>query len=207
MARGQTTYHWLNTSGGSYHTAGNWTPVGGPPLFNDSAWFSISPTYNVTFSNNGTQTKDFQVRGGNVTFQYFGTTAQHFWGGSSTNYVGPQAGDAATSATLNLTNMFNNPMMGHHLVVGNTAGKTGTLNIHGNGWWKGYATSNVTVGTVGTGNLNVTTVGILQKSILEANNIILGQSGGTGGTVSGLNASMTANNVLLSANLPTPWEP
>ncbi|HMO16373.1 MAG TPA: hypothetical protein PKA83_19805, partial [Pirellulaceae bacterium] len=196
-ASAQTTYHWLNTSGGSYHTAGNWTPAGGPPLVNDSARFSLNQTYTVTFGNNGTQTKDFQVRGGNVTFQYFGTTAHHFWGGSSTNYVGPQSGDAATSATLNLTNMFNNPMMGHHLVVGNTAGKTGTLNIHGNGWWKGYATSDVLVGTLGTGNLNISTVGIAQKSLLEAFNIALGHSGGTGvGTVSGLNASMTANNIL-----------
>ncbi len=195
-AEAQTTYHWLSTAGGSYHTAGNWTPAGGPPLTNDSARFSLSQTYNVTFSNNGTQTPHFQLRGGNVTFQYFGATANHFWGGSGTNIVGPQAGDSATNATLNLTGMFNNPMMGHHLIVGNTVGKTGTLNIHGNGWWKGYASSDVTVGSAGTGNLNVTTVGILQKSILEANKISVGDGGIGNATVSGLNASMTANNVL-----------
>jgi T5SS/PEP-CTERM-associated repeat protein len=198
----QTTYHWLNTSGGSYHTAGNWTPAGGPPLVNDTARFSLSQTYNVTFTNVGTQSRQFEVRGGNVTFQYFGATAQHFWHGSGTNIVGPQAGDSATSATLNLTSMFNNPMMGHHLIVGNTAGKTGTMNIHGNGWWKGYSSSDVTVGSAGTGNLNVTTVGILQKSILEANNITFGGGGTGNGTVSGLNASMTANNVLSVGSAP-----
>ncbi len=134
----QTTFFWLNTSGGSYHTSSNWTPSGGPPLFDDHARFSLNNTYTVNFSNVGTQTDHFQVRGGNVTFAYLNPNTQHFWNGNNTNYVGPQAGDTATTATLNLTNMFFNPMLGTNLVVGNTAGKTGTLNIHSNGHWKGF---------------------------------------------------------------------
>lgn len=193
----QTTFNWINTSGGSYHTNGNWTPGGGPPVFDDFARFGLSSNYGVSFSNNGTQTIDFQVRGGNVTFAFLNSTAQHLWGSGSTNYVGPQAGDAASSATLNLTSMFFKPMQGNNLVIGNTAGKTGTLNIHSNGHWKSYASGNVVVGQVGTGNLNISTVGILEKSALEAFNITIGQSGGTAtATVSGLNASMLANNVL-----------
>ncbi len=53
------------------------------------------------------------------------------------------------------------------------------------------------MGTSGNGNLNISTVGILEKSILEANNISIGKSGGTGSaTVSGFNANLIANNVL-----------
>ncbi len=200
LAHAQTTFNWLNTSGGSYHTAGNWTPGGGPPIFDDFARFGLNSTYTVSFANNGTQTIDFQVRGGNVTFSYLNGTANHFWGSGSTNYVGPQVGDVASAATLNLTNMSSNPMRGNHLIVGYAAGKTGTLNIHTNGHWLGYAGSNVFVGTAGTGNLNITTAGILQKAILEANNVSIGDGANGAATVSGVNASLNVNNVLTVGN-------
>ena len=134
----QDTFHWLNTSGGSYHTAGNWTPSGGPPLFDDFARFGLSSTYGVSFANNGTQTIDFRVTNGNVTFSYLNTTAIHNWGSAGTNIVGPAAGDANSSATLNLINMFNNPMRGGNLIIGQAAGKTATLNIFSNGHWQGW---------------------------------------------------------------------
>lgn len=194
----QTTFHWGNSIGGSYHSASNWSPGGGPPIFDDYARFNLPGTYTVSFANSGTQTIDFQVRSGNVTFAYLNPTAHHSWGSGGTNYVGPQAGDSATSATLNLTNMFNNPMMGHHLVIGNTAGKTGTLNIHSSGHWKGYASSDVFVGQAGAGNLNISTIGIAQNSILEARDVRIGQFGGTGtATVSGWNALMKVNDSLV----------
>lgn len=196
-ARGQTTFNWNAAGGGSYHTAGNWTPAGGPPIFDDFANFNLNSTYTVSFTNAGTQTIDFQVRQGTVTFAYLTGTAQHFWGGSGTNRVGPQAGDAAASATLNLTNMSNNPMSGHTLQIGYAAGKTGTMNINTNGRWQGYATSSVTVGSLGTGHLHISTTGILQNSSLSAYNVSFGESGGTGnGTVSGLNAALNVSNVL-----------
>lgn len=193
---GQTTFHWLNTSGGSYHTAGNWTPAGGPPIFDDFARFGLSTTYTVTFANAGTQTIDFNVNNGNVTFAYLNPTAIHNWSSSGTNIVGPASGAANSSATLNLTSMFHNPMRGGNLIVGQTAGKTGTLNIFNNGHWQGWADASVSVGVAGTGNLNISTVGILQKSVLESNNIFIGVGGTGNATVSGFNASMTANNVL-----------
>ncbi len=193
---GQDTFHWLNTSGGSYHTAGNWTPSGGPPLFDDFARFGLSSTYGVSFANNGTQTIDFRVTNGNVTFSYLNTTAIHNWGSAGTNIVGPAAGDANSSATLNLINMFNNPMRGGNLIIGQAAGKTATLNIFSNGHWQGWANADVSVGVAGTGNLNISTSGILQKSILEANNVTIGNGGVGNASVSGFNASMKANNLL-----------
>ncbi len=196
-AYAQDTYSWQNVAGGSYHTAGNWSPGGGPPIFNDYARFNLAGTYGVSFSNAGTQTIDFQVGNGNVTFSSLNTTAQHFWGSGSTNYVGPAAGAANSTATLNLTNMFHLPMRGNHLVVGRAAGKTGTLNINNNGNWESYSGGNFTLGELGTGNLNISTAGILQKSSLTATNVSLGTSGGTGNaTVSGFNAALTATNVM-----------
>lgn len=196
-AYAQTTFHWLNTGGGSYHAAGNWTPAGGPPLFDDFARFGLSATYGVNFSNAGTQTIDFQVSNGNVTFANLNTTAQHFWGSSSTNYVGPSAADANSSATLNLTNMFHLPMRGNHLIVGRAAGKTGTLNINNNGNWESWSNGNFILGQAGTGNLNISTSGILQKSSLKSSNVSIGATGGTGqASVSGFNASLTATNVM-----------
>lgn len=192
----QTTFHWLNTNGGSYHTASNWTPAGGPPIFDDSARFGLSTPYTVTFSNAGTQTKNFQVSNGNVTFAFLNPTAVHNWVSGNTNFVGPLAGDANSNATLNLTSMFHNPMRGGDLVVGRAAGKTGTLNLSGNGNWEGWVNSNVFVGQAGTGNLNISTTGILQKSSLKSDSIVVGAGGTGNATVSGFNASLVANNFL-----------
>jgi T5SS/PEP-CTERM-associated repeat protein len=195
--KAQNTFNWNNAGGGSYHTAGSWSPAGGPPIFDDFASFNLAGTYGVTFSNNGTQTVDFEVRQGTVTFSYINSTAQHFWGASGVNQVGPRVGDAASTATLNLINMGSNPMSGATLQVGYAAGKTGTLNINTNGRWQGYNDSSVTVGSLGTGNLNITTSGILQNSSLSASNVEFGESGGTGnGLVSGVNAKLIVNNVL-----------
>ncbi len=197
VSQGQTTFSWTNGSGGSYHSAGNWSPGGGPPIFDDHASFNLSGTYGVTFGNVGTQTLDFHVRQGNVTFSYLNTTAIHNWNGGAASLIGPNAGDAATSATLNLINMFNNPMRGGDLIIGHAAGKTGTLNINTNGRWQGFANADVTIGSQGTGNLNVTTSGILQVSSISGTNFTIGESGGTGNaTISGVNASMNVANVL-----------
>jgi T5SS/PEP-CTERM-associated repeat protein len=194
--RAQTTFHWLNTGGGSYHTAGNWTPAGGPPIFDDFARFGLSTSYTVSFANAGTQTIDFNVSNGNVTFAYLNPTAIHNWGSGGTNIVGPATGDANSSATLNLTSMFHNPMRGGNLIIGQAAGKTGTLNIFSNGHWQGWAGSSVSVGVAGIGNLNISTTGILQKAILEGYNVSIGDGGIGNASVSGFNASMLANNVL-----------
>lgn len=195
----QTTFHWLNTSGGSYHTSGNWTPLGGPPLFDDFARFGLSATYGVNFSSAGTQTIDFQVSNGNVTFSFLNPTAQHFWGASSTNYVGPAAGAVNSSATLNLTNMGSLPMRGFNLVVGRAAGKTGTLNIFNNGNWDSYNNGSVIIGSEGTGNLNISTTGILQNSSLKTSSLAIGNGGNGVASVSGFNASLTTDLLSLGS--------
>lgn len=204
----QTTFHWLNTSGGSYHTASNWTPAGGPPIFDDFARFGLSSTYTVTFSNAGTQTQNFDIRNGNVTFAYLNPAAVHNWSASNTNFIGPAFGDANASATLNLTSMFHNPMRGGSLVVGRAEGKTGTLNILNNGNWEGWANSSVRVGETGVGNLNISTIGVLQKSGLKADSVFIGHNllnpaSSTGNaTVSGFNATLAANKYLIVGNGP-----
>lgn len=196
----QTTFNWLSSSGGSYHSAANWNPAGGPPIFDDKAQFGLGSTYTVTFANAGTQTESFDILNGNVTFSFLNPTAVHNWGSSHTNYVGPGL-DANASATLNLTNMFHNPMRGGTLFVGRAVGKTATLNILNNGNWEGFTNAYVSVGAYGVGNLNISTVGTLQKSGLKADYVYIGQSvtpNGSAGyaTVSGFNATLTANKIL-----------
>jgi T5SS/PEP-CTERM-associated repeat protein len=41
-AHAQTTFNWINRSGGSFHDAGNWSPRGGPPGAVDTALFDLA---------------------------------------------------------------------------------------------------------------------------------------------------------------------
>ncbi len=188
----QQTYEWVNSAGGEFHTAANWNPAGGPPTFNDWTLFDLANTYTVTFGNNGSQARAFAVRGGNVTFSYLNATAQHTWLHQST--IGPTGSDPTNSATLNLTNMLHKPMFGGDLTISGTQGKVGTLNIFANGWWESIGESSVTVGQMGTGNLNISTVGSAQTSRMVTNNLIAGTIQGTGNiSVSGIGASLTTS--------------
>lgn len=45
----QGSFGWINTNGGFYDVAGNWTPNGGPPAPADHAIFGITADYNVTW--------------------------------------------------------------------------------------------------------------------------------------------------------------
>ncbi|MEQ1903028.1 MAG: PEP-CTERM sorting domain-containing protein [Pirellulaceae bacterium] len=191
ITQAQTTYNWTNAGGGSYHTAGNWSPGGGPPTLIDHSIFNLNNTYTVNFTNAPTLGGDFQVRNGNVTFSYLNPTAFVNWHAGTTSLVGPAAGDAQTAATLNLINMASNPMRGSDLTIGHAAGKVGTMNIK-NAQWITYNDDGATrVGQKGTGNLNITTTGTLQNSLLKSNSVTIGQEGGTGNAlVSGINSSL-----------------
>lgn len=136
-AWGQTTFSWINSGGGSYHTAGNWSPAGGPPGDDDIAQFNLAGSHTISFANTGTDSGSFRIRQGTVIFQGANATASHAWGqnqaGSQVNSISPLAGDTATEARLILRNMTQS-MLGESLSVGTVSGKTGRLEISNATW-------------------------------------------------------------------------
>ena len=136
-AWGQTTYSWTNSGGGSYHTAGNWSPAGGPPGDDDIAQFNLAGSHTISFANTGTDSGSFRVRQGTVIFQGANATASHAWGqnqtGSQVNSISPLAGDTATEVKLILRNMTQS-MLGESLSAGTVGGKTGRLEISNATW-------------------------------------------------------------------------
>ena len=68
-------YNWANTAGGSWQTAGNWSPAGGPPTANDNVTFALNNTYTVTSGSNATVTT-MNVSAGDVTLNLGSTTLE-----------------------------------------------------------------------------------------------------------------------------------
>lgn len=73
-ARAQVLYDWIDSGGGSYHTAANWFPgAGAPPGPNDGAAFGLPAAYTVSFfiqpfSLIPVKVSDIYVVNGDVTF-------------------------------------------------------------------------------------------------------------------------------------------
>src|SRR5262245_26225218 len=68
-ASAQVLYDWINSSGGSWHTAANWFPgAGAPPGPNDGAAFGLASTYTVSISE-PTAVSDIYIVNGDVAFE------------------------------------------------------------------------------------------------------------------------------------------
>lgn len=199
-AWGQTTYNWNDSGGGSFHTASNWSPGGGPPGSQDVAFFNIAGTYTTTFANSDGQSFAVEVGRGTVTFTSALATADHTWG---TAVVGPRSNDVASSSTLNILNIPDFMQSGS-LVIGQASGKTGTMNITNARWLNAGLT---TVGDSTAGNLSITT-SAAQNSVLITDSLSIGFGAGFAGSspaqgsvnVSGGSARIIANAVAVGSS-------
>src|SRR5262245_54998234 len=74
-ATSATSFTWNNVSGGLWGTAGNWNPVGGPPVVGDTASFNPPNTYTVQLSGGTGHVADGVVfRDGAVTLESVSTS-------------------------------------------------------------------------------------------------------------------------------------
>ncbi len=175
------TFDWSNTLGGTFSTAANWTPAGGPPGSGDTARFSLPNTYTVTFSNspflNGlTQTQ------GVVTLNLNNATLQF------SNPISNGMGAAGLTSTLHVTDGNFRP---GNFAVGAVATSTGNLFLDAESNTR-TTSGAFYVGSIGTGNLWLQSGAIL----LTSDGAGLGINSGAIGTatVAGTDSTWTITN-------------
>ena len=147
------TYDWSNTSGGTFNTAANWTPAGGPPGSNDTARFSLATAYTINFGNSATVNTLTQTQGdvtlnlNNATFLLSNTTNNGM-------------GSSGLTSTLHISNGNFRP---GNFTVGGNSGSTSNLFLDsGTATTVGFGL--FYVGTSGTGNLTLQNGGTLTTS-------------------------------------------
>ncbi len=155
-----TNFAWVSPLGGSFHTAGNWSPAGGPPDDGDDvAIFGFSSTMTVSFASDVLNDRlDMTANSGAVTFDLNGRayTLDGSLAGQSL-LVGSQTGD---NADLILTD--GNVFAQQDIRVGDAVGSDGTLVA---GMDSILTTSQqVLIGRNGTGRLEVNG-GFVQSAI------------------------------------------
>lgn len=144
VASAQSIINWNNASGGSFHTASNWTPAG-PPGPTNLAEFDLDATYTVNMTSSVTNA-GLGVERGTVNLNLSsGTTydLRNLFAGSSIGY-------SNGTASLNVsggTTRFDSVVLGF-------VGSTGSLSYTGPA--ASFSTERgFTVGSNGTGNLDL----------------------------------------------------
>jgi T5SS/PEP-CTERM-associated repeat protein len=175
------TFDWSNTSGGSYSTGANWTPVG-PPGAAATARFAIANTYNVTFIN--ATAGILTISQGDITFFLNGFTYQ------TTNTVSNGMGATGLTSKLRITNGTFAP---GNFSVGGNSGSNSTLTLDSD------STTNIGagvffVGTNGTGHLNVQNGADLTTT--ASTGLGINAPGVGSATVTGIGSTWTVNNTL-----------
>jgi T5SS/PEP-CTERM-associated repeat protein len=133
---------WNNASGGSYQTAGNWSPVGVPPVAN-TIRFVLPGTYTVTLASNATANA-LSANAGDVTLSLNGNMLT--LSSTNSNGVGSAAG-----ATVRVNS---GTFLPGDFSLGFNAGSTGTLLLNASSSTT-IGTGGIAVGGGGTGNLTV----------------------------------------------------
>ncbi len=181
MAQSQT-YDWINSSGGTYSTPANWSPLG-PPGAGGTARFALANTYNVTFSASAT-VSILTISQGDITFFLNGFTYQ------PTNTVNNGMGATGTTGSLRVTNgtflpgnfsVGANPGSNSHLIL--DAGSSTTVGV-----------GVFYVGTSGTGALTVRTGASLVTS--SSTGLGVNVSGVGTATVTGSGSTWNVANTL-----------
>ena len=178
---------WRTATSGNAGIAGNWNPSQVPAPA-DVLTFNVGGTYTVTFDGTVPSSTSHIYRSGTVTV----VTTSHATSG--TIRVGDVNGDVGiarlTTGTLNGNN---------NILMGNLAGSTGTLRVDDDDadLLQPGTTSDVYVGSQGTGTLEVTGGGLVDA----ADDVLIGGAPGIQGTVlvSGVNASPTVRSTLTSS--------
>jgi hypothetical protein len=170
--------NWINPAGGTVTTAGNWSP-NGMPAAGDDHNYNLSGTFTVTYASPVTASNSIIFHRGNITFVMNAThTANALFRIADTDEI----------CTLTLTTgtlQSGAPAA----VLGNGVGGTGTLNVNDSDatFQTTTTTSDIHVGHVGGGVLNVTNGG----QVIGSDDIIIGNMATAVGTatVNGFNAS------------------
>ncbi len=154
-----TIYTWANSAGGSFQTAGNWSPSG-VPVAGDTAGFDLSGSYTVKFSadaasdwlkiGNDTVTMQLEGKAYNVTREV---------------QLGTASGNKA------LLTLSGGSLKSQGGRIGHVAGAQGTLTIDAATWTNEnvpadpYTLSLVDVGQHGSGSLNVINGGTVSNDV------------------------------------------
>ena len=157
----QTTYTWIGATGGSWATAGNWSPTRTSPAATDIMQFNDGATYTVTAVPTQTIRQLLVSNNSNITLQ-----------SSAANQTLSIGGLAAT-ANLNITN-------GSTLILGSS---TATFTL-------AYNTTTTQLGTI-AGTLNVNSSNAFTTTFLTTAVTVTGTLQSNGGTVTGSAASLT----------------
>ena len=142
MARAQT-FDWINTSGGTFSTPTNWSPLG-PPGPGGIARFALPNTYNVTFSGSATILRH-TVSQGNVTWFLNGFTFQQ------TDTVSNGIGNNVTPTSLRVVN---GTFLPGNFALGGTADVVSSA-VFDQGLSTTIGSGVFFVGTSGTGTLTI----------------------------------------------------
>jgi T5SS/PEP-CTERM-associated repeat protein len=158
------TRSWSNTAGGSFNTAGNWSPAGAVPGPADTALFDLNVApYTITFAANVVNDRLIVGRD-NVTFSLAGR--QYDIANTSSISRGIIVGEFPTDhATLRLLNGTLNAI---YSTIARDDGSTGSVTVGAGGRW---ATSGLIVGDSGDATLRVESGGILStgEAVIGAN--------------------------------------
>jgi autotransporter family porin len=177
------TYDWSNTSGGTFATAANWSPAGGPPNSNDTARFSLSNTYTVTLSGSATVNTLTQTQG-DVTLNL--SSATLFASNTLNNGMGSSG--LTSSLHINTGSFFPG-----NFTVGGNAGSTSNLYLD-TGLQTSVGSGLFYVGTSGTGNLTLQNGATLSTSFGAGLGI---NSSGVGTATVGAGSTWTNTNTPL----------
>lgn len=139
-----TTFSWSNASGGTYATAGNWSPAGGPPAAGDIAQLTLANTYAINFTTSPTINTLTQTQG-DVTLNLNSTTF------TTTNSLNNTMGSAGLTSTVRV---FDGNFRPGNLYLASVAGSTSNLYLGTEAIGRTSA-GPLYVGYSGTGNFSL----------------------------------------------------
>lgn len=207
-----TTFVWTNFGGAGnfYDVAGNWSPVGGPPVAADSILFNAAATYGVTFDNiTGDRTVRFMDQiAGSMTLLGTGATP-HILTVTGTGSSSDFSVIGATTV-LNINGMNLNVGTGGEIING------GTINVSGasSALSTGSASMNIPHGTLrfqtssqghfnaglnlGENNPNGANLFIESGSDVDAAGLAIGNAGGGAAGIGGVNLSGSGSSLTIT---------
>ncbi len=146
------TLNWNNAAGGAASTAANWSPAQIPTSADDLV-FNLNATFTITYNASATASRTHTYRTGTVTMS---ATTPH--SASTGITVGSLSGDNAT-LTLTTGTLTSNAAV----VVGNTSGATGRINVNDDDASLIVANgADFTVGNSGPATLSITNSGFVE---------------------------------------------
>ncbi len=187
-------FTWNSQTGGSFHSAANWTPpfLGPPDILNDTAIFALGGTFITTFANDVTNGQLVMgAASGTVSLDLNGHTYTLSGPAAGSLFVGQAAGD---NAGLVLTDGL--VVTDDSISVADVIGSQGAFNVSA-GATLSQTSGTLFVGLNGRGSMQVT-----QGGVANTRSVIVGHTSHGIGTlnVSGANSQLDAFGPLSVGN-------